>query len=303
MGFFSNLFGKNKVNYGELYPDPPQLRVDDADIYLKQIDSIINDYEGIRTGDNSFDAIKYLYQPQEALVNREYGIGTTPGDTYGSKAGAMQRLDASLNQRGLLDSGTSGLLESQLESDRIRQLAGLFGDAKQVQRQEYFDALGKLEGLFPQRFEVRNIPNAVQYFNDVNNYNVAGQRNAATTAGRLTRDANQMASIGNLIGVVGSTVGSAFGIPQAGKPLASIFNQAGTNLNNQAMTVGSPTLNQRLLQTPGVGGGGVIQPTASQSSSNVTSSTPGLSGLFKGGSSGTPLDFSKLLKMMMAGGA
>lgn len=235
MGFFSSLFGGgDKTDFGAIYPEPPKLRVDDADKFLAQIDQLIGEYDSVRDGTNMFDAIKFVYEPQKAELDRLYGIGTLPGDTYGAKSGALQQLQAGMNQRGLLDTGTSGLLESQVYADRNRQLADLFGQSKQIQRDDYFDSLTNLERLFPQRFEVRNIPNAVNYMNDMNSYNVATQRNSATEGDRLMRNAQEAQTYANLFGM-------ASGIPVVGSVaggVGNMFQSTADGYNNRASLFG-----------------------------------------------------------------
>lgn len=260
MGFFSSLFGKSKkTDFGSIYPEPPRLRVDDADKFLAQIDQLIGEYDSVRDGTNMFDAIKFVYEPQKAELDRLYGIDTLPGDTYGAKGGALQQLQAGMNQRGLLDSGTSGLLESQVYADRNRQLADLFGQSKQIQRDDYFDSLTNLERLFPQRFEVRNIPNAVNYMNDMNSYNVATQRNSATEGDRLMREAQQSEMLANLFGM-------ASGLPMVG-PIASgvgnIFQSTANGYNNRASIFGGGGSGYMTGGGGGGGGGGIMDMVSS----------------------------------------
>ena len=201
MGFFSDLFGGGKkTDFGAIYKEPPQLRIDDAQVWLQQLDDLIREYDGIKTGTNTFDAVKYMYEPQAATINREYGIGVDPRDIFGAKNGALQRRQAEMNARGLLDTGTSAIIEAQLESNRARDLADLMGQAKQVQRAEYFDALNNLERLFPQRFEVRNINNINDFNNAMRSYNVGFQRDVATEADRLARAAAQQQQFAGIAG-------------------------------------------------------------------------------------------------------
>lgn len=316
MGFFSDLFGGGKkTDFGKIYPEPPKLRVDDADVFLQQIDDLIGEYESVKSGDNMFDAIRFIYEPQKAELDRLYGIGTQAGDTYGAKSGALQELQNNLNKRGLLDSGTSGLLESQVYADRNRQLADLFGGAKEVQRDDYFNSLANLERLFPQRFEVRNIPNTVNYMNDINSYNVATQRNAATEGDRLMRaaqSAGKWASIFNAGGQFPTITGALFqntadgynnraglfgsGNLSGGGGLSnqSPFGFGGGQINNRPYSSGSSAIPgvPDYYNAPGASAMNTPFPTTSNKSSLVSKQSPGMSG---------GMDFSSLIKLALAG--
>ena len=199
------------------------------------------------------------------------------GDVYGGKAGALQQLRDSLNKRGLLDSGTSGLLESQVYADRNRQLADLFGQAKQMQRQEYFGALQKLQELYPERFEIRNIPNYLSYFNATNDYNAALQRNAATEGSRLARNASRAQMYGQLFGKAAPVLSA---VPGVG-PFLSV---AASGLGNTARGNASNLMSRANQFFP--------SSNASQRSSLVSGQTPGMQALDKE-------NFASLLKRML----
>jgi hypothetical protein len=114
-----------------------------------------------------------------------------------------------MNKSGTYDAGTAGLVTGQLESQMNKDLAQLFGQAKQTQRDDYMQSLATLEQLYPERFQVRNINNVNDYNNAINSYNVATQRNAATEADRLQRLASTNGFMGGLIGTgIGALTGN-----------------------------------------------------------------------------------------------
>lgn len=220
MGLFSGLFGGgDKTDFGALFPDPPKLELTDIADFDNGINSIIEDYINIKNGTGRFDAIQSIFKPQEALINREFGIGTVPGDVFGEKTGALQRLRAGLNQRGLLDAGTSALLESQVEADRIRQLAEVFGNASVIQGNRELGALQALPNLFDTQFQTSNIQNNLDFFNAERKFAQDERRNLATEADRLQRNANEAAFGSGLLQLGGAALGSFFG--PAGTALGS----------------------------------------------------------------------------------
>lgn len=246
MGLFGDLFGGGKKpDIGAMYPDYPQLKVDDAGLYLNQIDGLVKQYEDISTGNSMFDAVKFMYEPQKQLIDAQYGIGGPSGDVFSSKTGALADLQAGLNKRGLLDAGTSGLLESQLYANRARDLANIFGQAKQVQKSDFDNSLVQLQGLYPQRFDVRNIPNAVDYFNAVNQYNHVTAP-VASAQGMYNASQGAKTFLGQVIPQLAQAAGGYFAGPYGAQAAGSIFTGAGgtgggrpqvsPNLFNQTQT-------------------------------------------------------------------
>lgn len=327
MSWLSDLFGGNKkTDFGAIYPDPPQLRLDDYDLWLKQIDQLIGDWDKIRTGESMFDAVKFIYEPQRAMLEQAYGLGA-PGvlagqnslgqtDDLFARGGTIPRTLAQMNQTGTLDSGTAGIVRAQLESQMNKDLAGLFGNAKQVQRDDYFNSLDQLRSLYPERFEVRNIPNYLDYFNATNQYNVASQRNAATEADRLQRLGSTNQFMGNLLGmgIDALSGGKAGGV--GSNIFSNLFNTGmstfsggGASISNTAPSFSGArqTVNpyqssyqQQPLNYASTGGN-MFDPyarggaTPQQASSNVSASAPEMGG---GG-----LDFKKLLQMFARAGS
>lgn len=332
MSWLSDLFnGNKKTDFGAIYPDPPKLRLDDYDVWLKQIDQLIGDWDKIRTGESMFDAVKFIYEPQRAMLEQAYGLGA-PGVLAGpnslgettdlfARGGTIPRTLSQMNATGTLDSGTAGIVRAQLESQMNKDLAGLFGEAKQVQRGDFFNSLDQLRSLYPERFEVRNIPNYLDYMNATNQYNVSSQRNAATESNRLATLAGKNSALGNLFGAGLNAIQ-----PGAGDIFSSFFNStanaginpqsvgSGANINasmpsfgggGQRMTVNPNAVNQYGVGSPYPGSQNISWATPSyqapqnifgpqQLASNTTSQTPEMGG--------SGMDFSKLLKMFMSGG-
>jgi hypothetical protein len=334
MSWLSDLFnGNKKTDFGAIYPDPPKLRLDDYDLWLTQIDQLIGDWDKIRTGESMFDAVKFIYEPQRAMLEQAYGLGA-PGAMSGpnslgetndlfARGGTIPRTLSQMNATGTLDSGTAGIVRAQLESQMNKDLSGLFGQAKEVQRGDYFNSLDQLRSLYPERFEVRNIPNYLDYMNATNQYNVASQRNAATEGNRLATLASKNQAMGSLFGSSIDKVASAFGIPTGGMfgniggDLAntgmSQYNGTGANLNasmpsyggGQRMTVNPNAVNQYGVGSPYPGSQNISWATPSyqapqnifgpqQQASATNQNTPEMGG--------SGMDFSKLLKMFMSGG-
>lgn len=263
MEFFSDLFGgNNKPDIGAMYPDPPKLHIDDADIFLNQVDSLVKQYEDISTGKSMFDAVKYIYEPQKALIDAQYGIGGPSGDVFSAKSGALADLRAGLNKRGLLDAGTSGLLESQLYANRAGDLADLMGQAKQTQRNEFYTALQNLQTLYPQRFDVRNIPNVVDYMNATNQFNLADAPRASAQAAYNAAQGPKT-FLGQIVPQIAQIAGGYFGGPVGAQLVGSIFNQpGGNNVINPNLfnrTQAQPTY-QSPFQSQYIGTGAQVQP-------------------------------------------
>lgn len=340
MSWLSDLFnGNKKTDFGAIYPDPPKLRLDDYDLWLTQIDQLIGDWDKIRTGESMFDAVKFIYEPQRAMLEQAYGLGA-PGAMSGpnslgesndlfARGGTIPRTLSQMNATGTLDSGTAGIVRAQLESQMNKDLSGLFGQAKEVQRGDYFNSLDQLRSLYPERFEVRNIPNYLDYMNATNQYNVASQRNAATESNRLATLAGKNQAMANLFGAGGDAVAGYFGIGGGNGDgngfLSNIYGSVanaginpqgvgtGANLNasmpsyggGQRMTVNPNAVNQYGVGSPYPGSQNISWATPSyqapqnifgpqQQASTTNQNTPEMGG---GG-----MDFSKLLKMFMSGG-
>jgi hypothetical protein len=241
-----------------------------------------------------------------------------------------------MNQTGTLDSGTAGVVRAQLESQMNKDLAGLFGQAKQVQRDDYFNSLDQLRSLYPERFEVRNIPNYLNYMNATNSYNVGVQRNAATEADRLQRLGSTNQAMANLFGAGGDIIGGLLGIGGGGGGAGNGFtsnlygslanaglSQYGGNVGNQ--TSGGGNLLSSFMNLFG----GNRQPTQQRQAVNpyaqASYSQAPLSYASTGGNMFNPyggyspqqssslntqstpemgggMNFSKLLKMFTSGG-
>ncbi len=209
--FFSKLFGiPGKQNYSELIPEPPKfsLAPGSQQGYVSGLQQLIDVFQNRASGNDQFDYMKYIYGPQEEQLRRLFGIDTQPGDIYSTKSGSLPQTMASMNQRGLLDTGTSALIEGQQRADLNSQLAQLFGQAKVGQKQDVDAAYSNLHQLFPEQFQAQNIQSQVDYDNAMNSYNALLQRNAATAEGQATRNS---AVSGALQGGLGALFGAAGG--------------------------------------------------------------------------------------------
>jgi hypothetical protein len=195
---------KSKPNFGGLYPDPPaySLLPGSLDKYQGQIQSLVDLFGRRADGTDQFDYMKFLYGPQETQVNSLFGINRAPGD---QTPGALQRTNAGLNQRGLLDTGTSGVIQAQLEASRANQLANLFGQSKILQRGDIDEAIAALGQLYPAQFTTNQIQPNINYQNAIEKFNQDFRRNSAQQSYEASKPGNPWASI------IGSTVGSLFG--------------------------------------------------------------------------------------------
>lgn len=194
MGLFSSIFGGGKkIDFSQNIPEPPKfsLAAGSQDQYTKGLQKLIDVFSNRANGNDLFDAIKYIYEPQANQLRKSYGIDTDPDDIYSQRAGSLPQTLASLQKRGLADTGTSGIIEAQLRSNLNNKLAELFGAAKTTQRNDVNDALDYLHQLFPERFQAQNIGNQVDYQNAVNSYDALLQRNAATVNQQQQRAANK----------------------------------------------------------------------------------------------------------------
>ncbi len=204
MGLFSSLFGgSRKQDFGSLIPAPPQFQLAQGSQgqYLGGIQDLIDVFSRRSQGQDQFDALQYIYGPQATELRQNYGIDTDPRDIYSQRTGALPKTLASLNQRGLLDTGVSGIIEGQLRSNLANELARAYGGAKTMQRQDIDAAYSNLSQLFPQRFQAQNIQNQIDYENALNKYNVDLQRNAATANQQQSMAANKASAIQSGLGL------------------------------------------------------------------------------------------------------
>jgi hypothetical protein len=242
--FFNKLFGiSDKQNYSELIPEPPKFSLAEGsqNQYTGGLQELIDVFNRRSQGQDQFDAISYIYGPQATELRQNYGIDTDPRDIYSQRAGQLPQLMASMNSRGLLDTGTSGILEGQMRSNLANELARAFGGAKTMQRQDIDNSLSALAQLFPQRFQAQNIQSQVDYDNALNSYNALLSRNAATAQGQATRN-NQVSSalqggLGLAMGGVGggmSGMGMFGGTPLiSNNPFGSFMAGAAGNMTGQ----------------------------------------------------------------------
>lgn len=343
MSWLSDLFSsdKKKTDYGSIYQEPPKLRIDDADVWLRQLDDLISNWDDIKTGKSMFDAIKFIYEPQKAEMQQLYGINA-PGYNTGStgdlfaRNGSIPRVMGQMNKTGTLDAGTAGLVTGQLESQMNKDLASLFGQAKQTQRDDYMQSLATLETLYPERFQVRNINNVNDYNNALRSWNVALQRNAMTEADRLQRLSDTNGFMGGLLGTGVDVLAGAFGIPTMGmgSKIGSGMANSGMsgfdgNVNNplagqgvgmNVFDVGNAYGNSRTVNPNNASiyntnsyisgsssptlnyastGAGMFNPLGSTGSSVPTTGNPAQANPVNKRSGG--MDFSKLFQSLMAG--
>lgn len=203
MGLFSSIFGGGKkTNWGEMIPDPPSYSLAPGSLgqYTGGLQDLIDVFQRRSQGTDPFDVISYIYGPQATELRQNYGIDTNPGDIYSSRTGALPQTLASLNSRGLLDTGTSGIIEGQLRSNLANELARAYGGAKTTQRQDIDNSLQALSQLFPQRFEAQNIQSQVDYDNSMNRYNALLNRNMATVGDQQQRQAQRGDMFQGLLG-------------------------------------------------------------------------------------------------------
>ena len=227
--FFSSLFGgSRKQNYGDLIPNPPAFSYapGSTDQYSGGIQNLIDLFTQKSEGKGLFDALQYVYGPQANELRQNYGIDTNPGDIFSQRTGALPQTLASLNKRGLLDTGTSGIIEGQLRSNLSNELARAYGGAKQQQSQEQTASLDALHQLFPERFQAQNLQTQADYQNQMNNYNALLQRNQATVAQQAQMDQNTASRNQSLFGLGLS----AFGGGLQGAGTFGSFGQLGTGL-------------------------------------------------------------------------
>lgn len=231
MGLFGSLFGGGKKqNYGELIPNPPRfsLAQGSQDRYRGGIDQLINVFQNRSQGNDIFDALKYIYEPQANELRRSYGIDTDPGDIYSQRTGSLPQTLASLNKRGLLDTGTSGIIEGQLRSNLNNELGRSYGSAKTMQRQDIDNALSMLQQLFPERFQAENIQSQIDYDNAMNDYNATLQRNQATAGQQQMRAANKAGAWDSALGLGMNFLTGGFSGGGGFNPSAGFGNLTGT---------------------------------------------------------------------------
>lgn len=271
-----------KPDIGAIYPEPPQRGIDQAayDRYKGGYNYLTDTFERRSRGEDIFDYIKFLFEPQKTSLLQEYGLSEDPNDVYSRQSGSLAKTNASLNSRGLLDSGTSGVVEAQLRSNANNKLAELFGNAKQLQRQDIDNALDALHTLYPENFQIADIPYALAYDNAMNSYNVGVRRNSAQQAYEASQGPKTFfGQIAPVLGqVAGTAIGGAFGGPmgasvggELGKAGGNLFagSQAGSNWNG-----GSSGLNLDFLKN--IFGSS----NSTNKSSTVNQTTPGVGNLF-----------------------
>lgn len=213
MGLFSSIFGGGKkIDYGSMIPDPPKfsLQPGSLDQYTSGIQNLLDVFGKRASGEDQFDYLKYVYGPQETALNQQYGINTNPGDVYSQRTGVLPQTLASLNKRGLLDTGTSGVIEGQLRSNLANKLGELFGQAKQNQRSDIDAALENLHGLYPELFQAKNIQSQIDYDNANNAYNALINRNMATVNQQQQRSANKANIFNQGLGLLTSAFTGGF---------------------------------------------------------------------------------------------
>ena len=207
MGLFESIFGiDKKENIGALIPNPPQFNLaEGSDVQFQQgIQSLIDTFQRRSTGQDQFDFIKFLFEPQLTRLNQAFGIGsrgTGELGPLGRRQGALGRLEADLQRRGLFDTGTSAVLQAQLESERAAKEAELFGQAKQLQRADIDASLQSLANLFPTRFQAQNIQPQIDFFNAQNRFNAELARNNTTLSQRQRRAGQKSNAILGGIGI------------------------------------------------------------------------------------------------------
>lgn len=234
MGLFSSLFGgTKKIDYSRMIPDPPRFSLADGSLgqYTGGLQQLIDVFNQQSQGQGLFDALQYIYGPQETALNQQYGINTNPGDIYSQRTGILPKTLASMNSRGLLDTGTSGIIEAQLRSNLANQNSQNYGAAKQIQSGQQQDALSALNQLFPQRFQAQNIQSQVDYDNAMNQYNTLLNRNAATVGQQQSMQANKNSAIDSLFGLGLGALGGA----ASGSGLFGSFGKIGGGGSSGAM--------------------------------------------------------------------
>ena len=214
MGLFSSIFGGGrKQDFSQIIPEPPRFNLAQGSQgqYTGGLQDLIDVFTRRSQGQDQFDYLKYLFEPQESMLNQQYGINTSPGDVYSQRSGVLPQTLASLNQRGLLDTGTSGVIEGQLRSNLANKLAELFGQSKQLQRGDIDESYNALAQLFPQRFQAQNIQSQIDYDNAMNSYDALLRRNTATVGQQAQSDAAKSRAWQTGIGLALAAAGGAAG--------------------------------------------------------------------------------------------
>jgi len=257
---FTGMFGGKKQkakSMEELYGPPPQRGYDQAEYnrYKAGYNDLTSTFERRSKGEDIFDYIKFLFEPQKTALLQDYGLTNDPNDVYHNQSGSLAKTNANLNSRGLLDTGTSGVVEGQLRSNANNKLAELFGNAKQLQKTEIDNALDALHTLYPENFQIADIPYAISYGNELNNYN-AKQGALAQQYGNIaaTPSNSLFGKLSPLLGkVAGSALnyfgGSGSGVSSGGSGisniLGSLLNSSGSNSQTRSSGVNT--------NTPGLG--------------------------------------------------
>jgi hypothetical protein len=268
MGLFSSLFGgSKKIDYSQMIPDPPKFSLADGSQgqYTGGLQQLIDVFNGRANGTDQFDAISYIYGPQANELRQNYGIDTNPGDIYSQRTGVLPQTLASMNSRGLLDTGTSGIIEGQLRSNLANELARAYGGAKTMQRTDVDNSLSALAQLFPQRFQAQNIQSQVDYDNAMNQYNTLLNRNAATVGQQQSMAQNKANAWQSGLGLALAPFTGGASLFGGGQSAYS----GGTGGAGNTGSSGSPYQQNYLRSlfgqnpytqsnTPGMGGGGVL---------------------------------------------
>jgi hypothetical protein len=274
------LFGNKKVDWSQMIPDPPAytLANGSAENYLAGIEQLLSTFQNRANGTDMFDYLKFLFEPQKAELSKQYGIDVDPNDVYSQNSGVLPQTLASMNKRGLLDTGTSGVIEGQTRSDYANQVAKLFGESKQLQRNDIDNSLNALGQLFPARFNVANIPNQVNYSNAMNNYNALLNRNQATVA----QQQSSMPWYQTVLQAGGNAAGNFFGAGNIGTDLFGNGQTSGSYGNTGGFFNSKPTTASS-SQSKGLAEWfDQNQGNSFTSSSRVNSKTPGFSSMFGG---------------------
>lgn len=239
MGLFSK---KSKPNFGEIYQPPPTFSYAPGTInqYSGGLQGLIDTFTNRSQGNDIFDYVKYLFDPQAAALRQSYGIDTNSGDTYARGSGVLPQTLAGLNKRGLLDSGTSGVIEAQTRSNLENQLSQLFGTAKGLQRQDIDQSLEALNQLYPQRFQVGNMQTMADYQNAMNNWQQDQNRALATASYQQS----QPSTFQQIAPILGQGISALFGgAGNIGSGIMSLFgggNRGGGGFNQQSFQTSQP---------------------------------------------------------------
>lgn len=202
--FFESLFGGgDKPNIGAAFPNPPRqtLAEGSVDQLTDNLDQLLQTFQRRARGEDMFDVIKFIFEPQLNRLNEAFGIQAGGGDLgpFGRRQGALGRLEADLQRRGLLDSGVSGVLQAQLESQRALGEADLFGQAKALQREDIDQSLANIGNISPALFEAQNIPNRLKFENEFRQFQNDQAREQAHLGFTQNRNSQKAAGAQNAL--------------------------------------------------------------------------------------------------------